>query len=41
VTALVIGSVQTFLACTYHPLEVLAAPSVTRTSEAGVPVAAH
>jgi cytochrome c oxidase assembly protein subunit 15 len=41
VTALVIGSVQTFLACTYHPPEVLPAPSVPRTSDAGVPVGAH
>lgn len=41
VTALVIGSVQTFLACTYHPPEVVAAPSAPRTSEAGVPVGAH
>jgi cytochrome c oxidase assembly protein subunit 15 len=41
VTALVIGSVQTFLACTYHPPELLPAPSVPRTSEAGVPVGAH
>lgn len=41
VTALVIGSVQTFLACTYHASEVVAAPSVPRTSEAGVPVGAH
>jgi len=41
VTALVIGSVQTFLACTYHAPEVVAAPSVPRTSEAGVPVGAH
>ena len=40
-TALVIGSVQTFLACTYHAPEVLAAPTVRRTSEAGVPVGAH
>ncbi len=41
VTALVIGSVQTFLACTYHAPEVVAAPSVARTSEPGVPVGAH
>jgi cytochrome c oxidase assembly protein subunit 15 len=41
VTALVIGSVQTFLACTYHAPEIVAAPSVRRTSEAGVPVGAH
>lgn len=40
VTALVIGSVQTFLACTYHAPEVVAAPSVRRATEAGVPVGA-
>ncbi|HEY1652992.1 MAG TPA: COX15/CtaA family protein [Acidimicrobiales bacterium] len=38
VTALVIGSVQTFLACTYHAPEVVAAPSVPDPSAAGVPV---
>jgi cytochrome c oxidase assembly protein subunit 15 len=37
-TALVIGSVQTFLACTYHPPEVVAAPPVTQASVPGVPV---
>jgi len=41
VTALVIGSVQTFLACTYHAPEVMSAPSAFRTSEAGVPVGAR
>lgn len=41
VTALVIGSVQTFLACTHHAPEIVAAPSVRRTSEAGVPIGAH
>ena len=41
VTALVIGSVQIFLACTYHAPEVVATPSVPRTAEAGVPVGAH
>lgn len=41
VTALVIGSVQTFLACTFHAPEVVAAPPVPRTTEAGVPVGAH
>jgi cytochrome c oxidase assembly protein subunit 15 len=40
VTALVIGSVQTFLACTYHATEVVAAPSVRQNTEAGVPVGA-
>ncbi|HEY1444209.1 MAG TPA: COX15/CtaA family protein [Acidimicrobiales bacterium] len=38
VTALVIGSVQTFLACTYHAPEAVAAPSVRRTADAGVPI---
>jgi heme a synthase len=41
VTALVIGSVQTFVVCTYHAPEAVAASSVPRTSEAGVPVGAH
>jgi cytochrome c oxidase assembly protein subunit 15 len=41
VTALVIGSVQTFLACTYHAPEVVATPSARRTTEAGVPVGVH
>jgi cytochrome c oxidase assembly protein subunit 15 len=41
VTALVIGSVQTFLACTYHAPEVVAAPLVPDASAAGVPVGAH
>jgi len=38
VTVLVIGSVQTFLACTYHAPEVVAAPSVPDASATGVPV---
>jgi cytochrome c oxidase assembly protein subunit 15 len=37
-TALVIGAVQTFLACTYHAPEVVATPLVPRTSDAGVPI---
>ncbi len=41
VTVLVIGSVQTFLACTYHAPEVVAAPLVHDTSTPGVPVGAH
>jgi cytochrome c oxidase assembly protein subunit 15 len=40
-TALVIGAVQTFLTCTYHAPEVLAAPLVRDASAAGVPVGAH
>ncbi len=38
VTVLVIGSVQTFLACTYHAPEVVAAPSIRDASATGVPV---
>jgi cytochrome c oxidase assembly protein subunit 15 len=38
VTALVIVAVQTFLVCTYHAPEVVAAPLVPRTSDAGVPI---
>jgi cytochrome c oxidase assembly protein subunit 15 len=40
-TALVIGSVQTFLTCTYHAPEVLPAPLVHDTSAPGVPIGAH
>jgi cytochrome c oxidase assembly protein subunit 15 len=41
-TALVIGATQTFLACTYHAPEVVAAPSVAPGPATGVPVgAAH
>ena len=41
-TALVIGAVQTFLACTYHAPEVAAPPrwSATRSTP-GVPIGAH
>ena len=38
-TALVIGAVQTFLACTYHAPEALPAPLVDETSPPGVPIA--
>jgi heme a synthase len=41
VTALVIGAVQTFLACTYHAPEAVAAPLVADTTSPGVPVGAH
>ncbi len=41
VTALVIGSTQTFLACTYHAPETVPAPLVRDTSAPGVPVGAH
>jgi heme a synthase len=41
VTALVIGSVQTFLACTYHAPEVVPAPLLRDASPSGVPVGAH
>jgi heme a synthase len=40
-TALVIGAVQTFLACTYHAPEALRAPLVRDTSATGVPIGAH
>ncbi len=40
-TALVIGAVQTFLACTYHAPEVLPAPLARDTSAPGVPIGAH
>ena len=40
-TALVIGSVQTFLACTYHAPEAVPAPLVRDTSAPGVPIGAH
>ena len=40
-TALVIGAVQTFLACTYHAPEALPAPPVHDTSAPGVPIGAH
>lgn len=40
-TALVIGAMQTFLACTYHAPEALPAPRVPEAPTAGVPVAAH
>jgi heme A synthase len=40
-TALVIGAVQTFLACTYHAPEVLPAPVVVDRAEPSVPIGAH
>jgi heme a synthase len=40
-TAIVIGTVQTFLACTYHAPEMVAAPSVPGPSAAGVPIGAR
>ena len=40
-TALVIGAVQTFLACTYHAPEAVPAPLVHDTSAPGVPIGAH
>ena len=40
-TSLVIGAMQTFLACTYHAPEALPAPPVPDAPAAGVPVAAH
>jgi cytochrome c oxidase assembly protein subunit 15 len=40
-TVLVMGAVQTFLACTYHAPEALPAPLVHDTSPPGVPIGAH
>jgi len=40
-TVLVIGAVQTFLACTYHAPEALPTPPVLDTSAPGVPIGAH
>jgi heme a synthase len=40
-TAIVIGTMQTFLACTYHAPEVVPTPSVHDTTAAGVPVGAR
>ncbi len=40
-TVLVIGAVQTFLACTYHAPEAVRAPLVHDTSAPGVPIGAH
>jgi cytochrome c oxidase assembly protein subunit 15 len=41
-TALVIGFVQTFLACTYHATEAATpAPVVRDTTTPGVPIGAH
>ena len=36
-TVLVIGAVQTFLACTYHAVEVLPAPARPRHGGTGLP----
>jgi heme a synthase len=41
VTALVIGAVLAFLACTYHGPEVLPAPLVHEAPAPGVPIGAH
>jgi len=40
-TAIVVGTVQTFLACTYHAPEAVPAPSVPDPSAAGVPIGAR
>ncbi len=40
-TVLVIGAVQTFLACTYHAPEAVPAPQIHDTSAPGVPVGAR
>jgi cytochrome c oxidase assembly protein subunit 15 len=41
VTVLVIGAVRSFLACTFHPPEALAAPAEPSVTQAGVPIAAR
>jgi hypothetical protein len=38
---LVIGAVQTFLACTHHAAEALPAPRTPETAGQSVPVGAH
>ena len=40
-TALVIGAVQTFLACTYHAPEAVPTPLVRDAPSPGVPIGAH
>jgi cytochrome c oxidase assembly protein subunit 15 len=40
-TVLVLGAMQTFLACTYHAPEALPAPIVHDRTSPGVPIAAH
>ncbi len=40
-TVLVMGAVQTFLACTYHAPEAVPTPLVHDTSAPGVPIGAH
>jgi cytochrome c oxidase assembly protein subunit 15 len=41
VTVLVVGAVQCFLACTFHPAEVLAAPAADHMPEKGIPIGAR
>jgi cytochrome c oxidase assembly protein subunit 15 len=41
VTALVIVMVQTFLTCTFHPLEVVSVPAAEEAVPAGVPIGAR
>jgi cytochrome c oxidase assembly protein subunit 15 len=40
-TALVVGATQTFLTCTYHAPEAMAAPEPRAEPAPGVPVGAH
>ncbi len=40
-TALVVGTVQTFLACTHHPPELVPAAPAEPAPSAGIPVGAH
>jgi hypothetical protein len=41
VTALVVGAVQCFLACTFHPPEAVPTVAQKPMAEAGVPIAAR
>jgi cytochrome c oxidase assembly protein subunit 15 len=40
-TVLVVGAVQCFLACTFHPAEVLATPAADHIAEKGIPIGAR
>jgi cytochrome c oxidase assembly protein subunit 15 len=40
-TILVVGAVQCFLACTFHPDEVVTAPAEDRVAEKGIPIGAR
>jgi cytochrome c oxidase assembly protein subunit 15 len=40
-TVLVVGAVQCFLACTFHPTEQVTVPAEERQTGAGVPIGAR